>query len=89
MFVECGSETGRFNISETKFAVIKDLHLIGCGGNRVSQVKQLIVEDTIFQGVEGKSTALELNKVNDANSSFLSSRHSNPFINKHHDIHLC
>ena len=48
MFVECGSQSGRFNVSEITFAMIKDLHFIGCGGNRVSQVEQFIVEDTIF-----------------------------------------
>ena len=37
-FVECGSQSGRFNITETTFAMIRDLHLIGCGGNRASQL---------------------------------------------------
>ena len=36
VFVECGSQSGRFNISETVFANIQSLHFIGCGGNRVS-----------------------------------------------------
>ena len=48
VFVECGSQSGRFNISETIFATIKGLHFIGCGGNRVSQVEHFIIEDTIF-----------------------------------------
>ena len=60
VFIECGSQSGRFSISETIFASIKDLYFIGCGGNRVSQVEQLVVEDTIFQGVEGRGTALIL-----------------------------
>ena len=66
VFVECGSQSGRFNISETTFTMIKDLHFIGCGGNRVSQVEQFIVEDTIFEGMEGRGTALMLNEVTDA-----------------------
>ena len=66
VFIECGSQSGRFNISETTFAMIKDLLFIGCGGNRVSQVEQFIVEDTIFEGVEGRGTALVLNEVTDA-----------------------
>ena len=32
-FVECGSQSGRFNITETTFAMIRDLHFIDCGGN--------------------------------------------------------
>ena len=48
VFIECVSQSGRFNISETIFATIKGLHFIGCRGNRVSQVEQFIVEDTIF-----------------------------------------
>ena len=63
VFINCGSRSGRFNISETTFATIRDLHFIGCGGSRVSQVEQFIVEGTIFQGVEGRGTALVLNEV--------------------------
>ena len=87
VFVECGSQSGRFNISETIFAVIKDLHFIGCGGNKVSQVEQFIVEDTIFEGVEGRGTALVLNQVTDASiarSSFLSNTHGSTL--EHHEI---
>ena len=87
VFIECGSSSGRFNISETTFAMIKDLHFVGCGGNRVSQVKQFRVEDAIFEGVEGRGTALVLNQVTDASitrSSFLSNTHSSTF--EHHDI---
>ena len=47
--------------------MIKDLHFVGCGGNRVGQVEQFILEDTIFEGVEGSpGTALVLNEVTDA-----------------------
>ena len=82
VFVECGSQSGRFNISETTVAAIKDLHFVGCGGNKVSQVEQFIVEDTIFEGVEGRGTALVLNEVTDASiarSSFLSNIHASIF----------
>ena len=82
VFVECGSQSGRFNISETAFAMIKDLHFIGCGGNRVSQAGQFIVEDTIFEGVEGRGRALVLNEVTDvsiARSSFLSNTQGSTF----------
>ena len=81
VFVKCG-RSGRFNFSETMFATIKDLHFVGCGGNRVSQVEQFIVEDTIFEGVEGRGTALVLNEVTDANitrNSFLYNVHNSTF----------
>ena len=58
VFVECDSQSGRFNIRETTFATIQGLHFIGCGGNRVSQVEQFIIKDTIFQGEEGRGRAL-------------------------------
>ena len=83
VFVKCGSQSGRFNISEITFVTIKDLHFVGCGGNKVSQVKQFIVEDTIFEGVEGRGRALVLNKVTDASiarSSFLSNTCGNRFF---------
>ena len=82
VYIECGSQSGKFNISETTFAMVKDLHFVGCGGNRVSQVEQFIVEDTIFEGVEGRGTALVLNQVTDASitsSSFLSNVHAGIF----------
>ena len=87
VFVECDGQSGRFNISETTFATVQCLHFIGCGGNRVSQVEQFIVEDTIFQGVEGRGTALVLNEVSAASiarSLFHSNTHSSTFEN--HDI---
>ena len=87
VFVECDSQSGRFNISEITFATVQCLHFIGCGGNRVSQVEQFIVEDTIFQGVEGRGTALVLNEVSAASivrSLFHSNTHSSTFEN--HDI---
>ena len=66
--------------------MIRDLHFIGCGGNRVSQVEQFIVEDTIFEGMEGRGTALTLNEVTDASivrSSFLSNTHHHGSTFKH------
>ena len=80
--LECGSQSGRFNVSETTFAAIKDLHFIGCGVNRVSQVERFKVEDTIFEDVEGRGTGLVLSQVTDASitrSSFLSNTHGNTF----------
>ena len=64
--IECTSQYERFNVNETTFATIKGLHFIGCGGNTVTRVEELVVEDTTFQGVEGegRGTALVLNQVN-------------------------
>ena len=76
----------KVHITETTFAMIKDLHLIVCGGNRVSQVEQFIVEDTTFEVVKGRGTALVLNEVTDASiarSSFLSNAHTSTFENYH------
>ena len=66
VMIECMSPNERFIVNETTFATIKALHFIGCGGNTVTRVKELVVEDTIFQGVdeEGRGTALVLNEVN-------------------------
>ena len=41
VFVECGSQSGRFNISVTTFAMIKDLHFIGCGGTELAKWNSL------------------------------------------------
>ena len=66
VMIECTSQYERFIVNETTFAIIKSLYFIGCGGNTVTRVEELIIEDTIFQGVEGegKGTALVLNQVN-------------------------
>ena len=86
VLVECACLSGRFNISNTMFISIKGLHFIGCGGNTVGQVDQLIVEDTIFQGVEDRGTALilvEVSFVSITKSLFLFNSHWN---NSEHPI---
>ena len=75
--IECASQSARFVVNETKIVSIKQLHFIGCGGNTVNTVEELLVEDTIFQGVEGegRGTALVLADVTFAKiseSSFIS-----------------
>ena len=67
VFVECNSQLGRLDVSETTYVTIKGLTFIGCGGNRVSQVTRLTIADSIFQGVEDESTVLEINDVNMTN----------------------
>ena len=87
VFIHCSSLYERFIINRTTFALIKGLHLVGCGGNTVTQVEGLIVEDVTFQegGGEGRGTALMLNEVLSAKivrSNFIYS-HSNGF-ERHH-----
>ena len=79
VFIECGSQSGRFSISEMTFVVIKNLQFIGCSGNGVIQVEELVIEDTIFQGVEGRGTALTLNNITTARISS-SLFHSNTHV---------
>ena len=65
VFIHCSSLYERFIINRTTFALIKGLHLVGCGGNTVTHVQELIVEDVTFQGDEGENrgAALVLNEV--------------------------
>ena len=60
VIIECGRLSGRFSISETTFVSIKSLQFIGCEGNKVRQVEQFIVEDSIFWNVEGRNAVLIL-----------------------------
>ena len=80
MFVNCAGSSGRFTISNTACLFIKGLHFVGCGGSTVSQVEDLVVEDTIFEGVEERGTALTIVGVSFAiiaRSSFLFKSHLN------------
>ena len=65
VIVECTSHSGWFSMSNTIFVSIQGLHFIGCARNTVTKVDQLILEDTIFQGVDSKgmATVLVLNEV--------------------------
>ena len=68
VFIHCSSLYERFIINRTTFTSIKGLHLVGCGGNTVTHVQELIVEDVTFQGDEGENrgAALVLNEVHSA-----------------------
>ena len=50
--IECASQSARLVVNETIFISIKGLHFVGCGGNTVTTVEELVVENTTFQGVE-------------------------------------
>ena len=76
--IECPSESSRFGISDTIFVSVLGLHFVGCGGNRITQVEQLVIKDCIFKGMEGRGTALVLNEVASVeifNGSFISNSH--------------
>ena len=63
--IKCESPS-QFVVSETACVSMKGLHFIGCGGITVTEVEELIIEDTIFQGKlegEGRGTALVLKRV--------------------------
>jgi hypothetical protein len=55
---------------------ITNLEFIGCGGNKVFQVKDFLVTDTTFEGRENSGTALELigTTAQIVNSTFVSNR---------------
>ena len=80
VFVRCAGLFGRFTITNATFLFIKGLHLIGCGGNTISQVEKLTIEDTIFEGIRDRDTVLTLVGVSFAiitKSSFLFNLHQN------------
>ena len=56
VFIKCISGTEKFMINEASSALIRGLHFVGCGGNRVTMTKELTVEDTIFEGTEFDDT---------------------------------
>ena len=63
VFIKCTSQFGRFDISVSVSATIKDLHFIGCGGNRVSRVTWFTVEDSTFKAVDRETNVLVLNEI--------------------------
>ena len=66
VFVKCISQSGKFNVSETAFVLIEHLHFIGCGENTLTHVKQFLLIDAIFQGVDSRGRALILKNVSNA-----------------------
>ena len=70
VIVECTKRSGRFVIKNTTSTtvLIKGIHFIGCSRNKVSYVDNLLLKDTVFQGIEGIITGrvLELHTVTNA-----------------------
>ena len=61
VIIKCNGSSGRFVFSNISYALIHGLHFVGCGGNIVTHINHFLLNDTIFQGVEGRGTALVLN----------------------------
>ena len=71
VFIECIGGTEKFMINETISVLIRGLHFVECGGNRITMIEELTVDETIFEGMEvddntfeGSGTALVLDNVN-------------------------
>ena len=50
----------RLRLSSSQYIHISYVEFIGCGGNQVENVKELVVQDVKFKGQEETETALEL-----------------------------
>ena len=59
-------DQGRFTISGATTVSMWSLHFLGCGGNIVTQVNHFLLQDTIFQGLNG-GTALILHEISMVN----------------------
>ena len=73
--IKCTSYS-QFHFNESQFIYITNLELIGCGGNQVKYVKNLVIKNTKFKGVESSRTALEMieTTADIVNSTFVSNR---------------
>ena len=86
VYIKCLSSLGKFVVSNTTAVLIKNLHFIGCGGNTVVETEQVIVKNSIFQGVQSGETVLVLSEVASASiveSEFFSNVHSKRFKPEH------
>ena len=66
VILECSSQSGSFNISESTFVLIKDIRFIGCRINLFNNIENLVIEDSTFQGVQPSYSALVLLEVTSA-----------------------
>ena len=57
--IKCKSDS-RMHFSCSQHIHITNLEFIGCGGNRVQDVEEFVVQDTMFKGEGGSRTALKL-----------------------------
>ena len=70
--IKCTSNS-HIQFSQSQYILITDLEFIGCGGNKVENVDEFVVQDAMFKGQENSGTALELTAVTAQiiNSTFL------------------
>ena len=66
VILECSSQSGSFDISESTFVLIKDIRFIGCRINLFNNIENLVIEDSTFQGVQPSYSALVLLEVTSA-----------------------
>ena len=72
VLVKCNNQSGKLDIRETTSASLNGLHFVGCVSNAVSRVQHFTVEDTIFQGAEGRALVLKSVAIADiVNCSFI------------------
>ena len=80
--IECTDVNGRVVIKQSSLVVLSGLHFVGCTTITASQVEQLLIQDTTFQGEKNHSMTLLLNSIANANilrSSFLNSTKQSMF----------
>ena len=64
VLIECNNPLGRLNVNLTKFVHIKGwLHFLGCEGNKISMVDELLIKEVSFEGVVSSRTTLELSEI--------------------------
>ena len=80
IFIDCSDgHSAMIKISNTTFISMTGLYFVGCGGVSISNVSQFVIQDTTFQGKEGRRRLLSLHMVTDviiADSSFFSNRYN-------------
>ena len=64
--IKCSTKSARFHISNTTFVSMKGLNFVDCGSNTITIVEELVVEDSVFWGVERMGTGLVLKTVSGA-----------------------
>ena len=61
--IQCVSLSGKLIVNGSRYVSIKSMHFIGCGGNRIVQTEQIVIEDTIFETVDSRDTVLTLDEI--------------------------
>ena len=78
--IKCSTKSAMFLISNSTYVSIKGLNFIDCGSITISVVEELVVEDSIFWGVEKIGTRLVLQTVSGASIVRSSFHYNTNFI---------